>query len=150
MCSNRSGVLPQSNGRRNRREDARPDLRVGTAERSEVADVLSQHYAEGRLDNLEFNERTEHAMTAKTRADLTTLLTDLPGHAPSAAAPTRPRRRPRPGSVAVLVILAVLAFWAASLPHAFWLLGVVIVWVAWRRHGGRSGHSRNSLGSGSG
>jgi hypothetical protein len=149
MCSNRSGAIPQSNGRRSRREDARPDLRVGTAERSEVADALSQHYAEGRLDNLEFNERTEHAMNAKTRADLATLLTDLPGHAPSAVAPTRPRRRPR-SSVVVLVILAVLAVWAASLPHAFWLLGVVIVWVAWRRHGGRSGHSPTSLGSGSG
>jgi len=150
MCSNRSGVIPQSNGRRSRRENSRPDLRVGTAERSEVADALSQHYAEGRLDNLEFNERTEHAMSAKTRADLATLLTDLPGQAPSAAAPTRPRRRPRPSSVAVLVILAVLAVWAASLPHAFWLLGVVIVFVAWRHHGGHSGHSPNSLGSGSG
>jgi hypothetical protein len=150
MCSHRSGVSPLSNGRRSRREDARPDLRVGTAERSEVADALSQHYAEGRLDNLEFNERTEQAMTAKTRADLATLLTDLPGHATSPPVPTRHRWRPRISSVAVLVFLAVIAVWAASLPHAFWLLGVVIVWVAWRHHGGRGGQSANSLGSGSG
>jgi len=149
MCSDRSGAIPQSNARRSRRVDARPDLRVGTAERSGVADALSQHYAEGRLDNLEFNERTEQAMTAKTRADLSTLLSDLPGHAASSSAPTGRRWHPRPSSVTVLVLLAVLAVWAASLPHAFWLLAVVIVWVAWRRHGGRSGHSPNSLGRGS-
>ena len=121
---------------------------MGTAERSEVADALSQHFAEGRLDTTEFNERTEQAMTAKTRADLSTLLTDLPGHAPSP--PPVPRRRftPRFSSVAVLVALAVAAFWAASLPHAFWLLGAVIVLFAWRHHGGRSGQSSRSLGTG--
>jgi len=115
-----------------------------------VADALSQHFAEGRLDTVEFNERTEQAMTAKTRADLSTLLTDLPGHPASPSTPTRRRWPPRSSSVAVLVLLAILAVWAASLPHALWLLGAGIVWVAWRRHSGQGGQSSHSLGTGSG
>lgn len=149
MCCQKAKIT-EPHGRRNRRPDTRPELRVGTAERSEVADALSQHFAEGRLDTMEFNERSEQAMTAKTRADLSTLLTDLPGHAPSPSTPTRRRWPPRVSSVAVLAFLVVAAVWAASLPHAFWLFGAAIVWVAWRRHGGRGGQSSHSLGTGSG
>jgi hypothetical protein len=148
MCSHTSGITQERGRRRSRREESRPDLRVGTAERSEVADALSQHFAEGRLDTTEFNERTEQAMTAKTRADLSTLLTDLPGHAGSPPPPARRRWTPRSSSVAMLVLLAVAAFWAASLPHAFWLLGAVVVFLAWRGHGGRSGQSSRRLGTG--
>ncbi len=148
MCSRTSGITQEHGRRRNRRPDTRPDLRVGTAERSDVADALSQHFAEGRLDTTEFNERTEQAMTAKTRADLSTLLTDLPGHAASAPPPARRRWPPRLSSVPLLVLLAVAAFWAASLPHALWLFGAFVVFVAWRRHGGRSGQSSSRLGSG--
>jgi hypothetical protein len=148
MCSPTSRITHESGRRRSRRPDNRPDLRVGTAERSDVADALSQHFAEGRLDTTEFNERTEQAMTAKTRADLSTLLTDLPGHATSPPPATRRRWTPRFSSVTMLVVLAVAAFWAATLPHAFWLLGAVIVFLAWRRHGGRSGQPSRSLGAG--
>jgi hypothetical protein len=48
----------------------------------------------------------------------------------------------------MLVLLAVAAFWAASLPHAFWILGAVVVFLAWRRHGGRSAQSSHRLGTG--
>jgi hypothetical protein len=148
MCSLTSGSTQEHGRRRNRRPDTRPDIRVGTAERSEVADALSQHFAEGRLDTTEFNDRTEQAMTAKTRADLSTLLTDLPGHAASPPPATRRRWRPRASSVAVLVLLAIAASWAASLPHALWVLGAVVVFLAWRQHGGRASGSSRRLGSG--
>jgi len=123
-----------------RRQDLRPDLRVGTAERSEVADALSQHFAEGRLDATEFNERTELAMNAKTRADLSTLLTDLPGHNASASAPPVRRHRPRLFiAVVFLVLLGAMAIQFAAAPHVPWLLiTVVALWVLWRRHGGRN------------
>jgi hypothetical protein len=149
MCSHSTETSQHRGRRRSQRPDTRPDIRVGTAERSDVADALSQHYAEGRLDSTEFNERTEQAMTAKTRADLSTLLTDLPGHAASAPEPRRRRWPPRSSSVAVLVLVAIAAVWAASLPHALWLVGAVVVFFAWRRHGGRSGQSSRSLGTGS-
>src|ERR1022692_1047713 len=110
MCSYKGEMTQQRGRSRHRRPDQRPDLRVSTAERSEVADALSQHFAEGRLDAIEFNERTENAMTAKTRADLSTLLTDLPGHPESALVPTR-RRRPRLSSAVVLICLAIAAVW---------------------------------------
>ena len=63
-----------------------PDgLRVGDAERDEVAAALREHYAQGRLDRDEFDERLERALPARTHADLRALLADLPD--PSAARP---------------------------------------------------------------
>ena len=49
---------------------ADPNMRVSDAERAEVADRLSKHYSDGRLDEAEFNERIDQAMRAKTHADL--------------------------------------------------------------------------------
>ena len=55
-----------------------PDLRVGDAERNEAADLLAKHYADGRLDETEFNERLAKAQAAKTHSDFAGLFTDLP------------------------------------------------------------------------
>ncbi|HWF81870.1 MAG TPA: DUF1707 domain-containing protein [Streptosporangiaceae bacterium] len=54
------------------------DLRASDAERADVADRLSRHYQDGRLDQAEFNERLDRAMNAKTRADFSGLFADLP------------------------------------------------------------------------
>ena len=54
------------------------DLRASDAERAEVADRLSKHYQDGRLDQAEFNERLDRAMNAKTRGDFGGLFYDLP------------------------------------------------------------------------
>ncbi|HET9896795.1 MAG TPA: DUF1707 domain-containing protein [Streptosporangiaceae bacterium] len=54
------------------------DYRASDAERAEVADRLSRHYQDGRLDQAEFNERLDRAMNAKTRADFQGLFADLP------------------------------------------------------------------------
>ena len=48
-------------------------------------------FAEGRLDDTEFDERTRAALTARTHADLDVLLADLP----AAATPAAPARHPR-------------------------------------------------------
>jgi Domain of unknown function (DUF1707) len=58
------------------------DMRVGDAERAEIADRLAKHFSDGRLDEAEFNERLDRAMRAKTMADLSGLLSDLPGGEP--------------------------------------------------------------------
>ncbi len=55
------------------------DMRVGDAERAEIADRLAKHFSDGRLDEAEFNERLDRAMRAKTMADMSGLLSDLPG-----------------------------------------------------------------------
>lgn len=42
-----------------------PNMRVSDAERAEMADTLSKHYADGRLDDAEFKMRLDRAMAAK-------------------------------------------------------------------------------------
>src|SRR5205814_1229790 len=62
-------------------------------ERDAVVQRVQDAFAEGRLDDVEFDERTRAALTARTRADLDALLADLPaetaapGAAPAAAGP---------------------------------------------------------------
>lgn len=53
-------------------------VRVSDAEREDAVEVLTQHYAEGRLDQAEFEQRALQAFTATTASDLRTTLGDLP------------------------------------------------------------------------
>jgi Domain of unknown function (DUF1707) len=61
-----------------RRRNSYAGMRISDAERAEVADLLSKHYGDGRLDQAEFNQRLDQAMRAKTYADLGGLFADLP------------------------------------------------------------------------
>jgi hypothetical protein len=128
----------------------RPDnnLRIGDAERNEVSELLSKHYSDGRLDAAEFQERLDRAMSAKTRADLFGLLTDLPRlQTPeqAAAAPAPPRHRPR---LLRLALFTFIAIWIVStvsatarwvlwprgvIGHVPWLLIGLIVFFVWAR-----------------
>ena len=54
------------------------NVRVGDAEREAVAGALREHYADGRLTLEELNERLDQAFAAKTKADLNTVMRDLP------------------------------------------------------------------------
>jgi hypothetical protein len=119
---------------------------VSDAERTEVAEALSEHYADGRLDSTEFKERLDQAMAAKTRGDLAGLMTDLP--ALRTSAPPPPRRRW--GSHMILwvaVAVAAVAWWApwpdyhgSYMPHVPWLLVLVGIAFVWRRAGWRHRH----------
>ena len=64
-------------------------MRASDGERNAVADKLSRHYAEGRLDEVEFKHRLDTAMSATTHGDLNGLFDDLP------RLPTEPTRRHR-------------------------------------------------------
>src|SRR5262249_33235099 len=83
-----------------RASQADPNMRVSHAERTEVADRLSKHYGDGRLDEEEFNERLDRAMKAKTQSDLDGLFDDLPEPEASRAVersrPNPPGPRPAP------------------------------------------------------
>ena len=111
------------------RPDNNANMRVSDAERNEIGEQLSKHYGDGRLDAAEFQERLDRAMSAKTRADLSGLLVDLPSIVtPEQATPEQaPCRRPR---VVRVVLYAVLAFWAlsfaATATRGFW-------WFGWTR-----------------
>jgi hypothetical protein len=64
------------------------NVRVGDADRDAVAAQLREHYADGRLTLEELNERLDQAFAAKTKADLNTVMRDLPqGTRPAAGMP---------------------------------------------------------------
>jgi len=115
-------------------------LRVSDAERQAVADRLAQHFAEGRLDQAEFDDRVGRAMNAKTRADLSGLFADLP-EAGAPAVPAGPRRRHRhPVLLMALIIVAIIAtahvIWWTFVPMLW--LGVLVVGIVFAT--GRSRH----------
>ena len=61
------------------------NVRVGDADRDAVAAQLREHFADGRLTHEELNERFDQAFAARTKADLNTVLRDLPHAARPAA-----------------------------------------------------------------
>ncbi len=54
------------------------NVRVGDADREATAAQLREHYADGRLTLDELNERLDQTFAAKTKADLNTVMRDLP------------------------------------------------------------------------
>jgi hypothetical protein len=60
-----------------------PALRVGDRDRDAVVQRLQQAFAEGRLDDEEFDVRTRAALTALLSTDLAALTHDLPAAAAS-------------------------------------------------------------------
>ena len=140
---------------------ANPQMRISDADRAEVADRLSKHYSDGRLDQAEFNERLDRAMNAKTQADLNGLFADLPATGePDKAVKTarppdrRPRTRHPVQRVLGLILIAVVAIFVAhALMWPFglaghvlfvpipWILIAIVAFVCWRyatRHRRRS------------
>jgi hypothetical protein len=101
-------------------------IRVSDAERQEVADRLAEHFASGRLDQAEFDDRVGRAMGAKTRADLSGLFADLP----DTGAPAAPehmyyrRRRHHP-----ILLLALIVALIAVASHAVWWFFVPWLWI---------------------
>jgi Domain of unknown function (DUF1707) len=62
------------------------DVRVGDRERDEVARLLREHCAVGRISLDEFDERVGAVYRARTREQLELLLADLPDASPAATA----------------------------------------------------------------
>jgi Flp pilus assembly protein TadB len=73
---------------------ADPQLRIGDAERTQVTEALQQHYAEGRLDSDELEERLDATLAAKTQADLREITKDLPGPRSWETPDPQPRHHP--------------------------------------------------------
>jgi hypothetical protein len=118
------------------------DLRASDTERNEVADRLSRHFAEGRLDQTEFKTRLDTAMSATTRGELGGLFYDLP-RLPAEPPPPPPRHRrvlPFLGVIAVVFIVAgatasVNGWYFFRIP---WLLIAVVAFFMWHRAGRRN------------
>lgn len=99
------------------------EIRASDAEREEALHGLAAHYADGRLDRAEFDERAEAAFAARTRDQLRSLFRDLPqpGADPVRASGSgRSVRHPArvPGPPLLLVPLLLAAVILAAL-HGF-------------------------------
>ncbi len=111
-------------------------LRASDAERNEVAERLSRHFADGRLDQTEFKTRLDQAMGAVTRGDLDGLFDDLPPVADEPL-PPRPRRRLFLPVATVVILVTVAAWTTVSAVHIPWLLVAlagIFLWHRARRH----------------
>jgi hypothetical protein len=71
-----------------------PATRASDRERDAVVQRVQEAFAEGRLDDTEFDERMRAALTARTHADLDVLLTDLPAVSAAATVPAISGRGP--------------------------------------------------------
>jgi Domain of unknown function (DUF1707) len=119
----------------NRRRASYSNMRISDAERAEVADLLSAHYSDGRLDQAEFNTRLDQAMHAKTYAELGGLLADLPH---TDGAPPAELQRQHGRSLHPFLVVAAVAGIALLVGH--WLLspftagpfgGFYLPWWVW-------------------
>ena len=113
-------------------------LRAADRDRDDVAEILREQYAQGRLTMEEYDERSTVAVRAKTMGELQALTADLPAPA-EPARPAWSRGRMRWIAVAGVLATAVILVGAAFAGHfllAFptWLIVLIIVRHA---HGGR-------------
>jgi len=102
-------------------------IRIGDAERDKAVSDLGDHFAAGRLDRDEFDDRADQAMQARFSTDLTPLFADLPASQP--AAPTAPPGAVRAGgpppwayAMWLFPVLMVAAVAGAILLHAPFIL----------------------------
>jgi len=142
------------NYRRYFRSGNAAEVRASDAERTEVAERLSKHYSDGRLDQAEFNERLDRAMNAKTRADFNGLFYDLPDLPDESAKATkngqprfdpmktqqrqesRMRQRSTFSHLAFLAMIVIAAIVVAHVVMHSWFLWLLIAVVAffWLRN----------------
>ncbi|MEU6564686.1 DUF1707 SHOCT-like domain-containing protein [Nocardia nova] len=94
-----------------------PTVRIGTAERERAAAALGDHFAAGRLDVDEYDERVRRAYTAKTSGDLAVLFEDLPRPQPAPPAAPPVRRRPQPWIPAAVLAAIVLGVVVVATTH---------------------------------
>ncbi len=121
------------------------NVRIGDAERDEAIRALSEHFAAGRLDREEYDDRADVALTARTWSDLMPLFRDLPqpvaAPRPAASVPV-PVRRARLPFLPVLLILVGVS-WMLGTPWLFWV-GIGLFFLLRRAARARSHHASGS------
>jgi hypothetical protein len=93
---------PASDAPETRASEARvPTTRASDRDRDAVLQRVQDAFADGRLDDTEFDQRMRAALIAKTHGELDVLLTDLPAVSPPAGQAARPISGPAPGKYAI-------------------------------------------------
>ncbi|MDQ2753963.1 MAG: DUF1707 domain-containing protein [Actinomycetota bacterium] len=121
-------------------------LRVSDAERADVASALCRHFADGRLDEAEFNDRAARTAAAKTQADLAGLMSDLPPLHDEPLVPHWQRRHPMRSLLIGVGVFCVLTWGIAGTfvglfqTHVPWFVIAVVALVFLRGGRWRHGH----------
>ncbi len=122
-------------------------LRVSDEERDAAAAEIREHYAAGRLTSDEFEERLQATLSARTRADLVAVGTDLPAlppKPPSTLQVVRQTGREAGGWLGVTVVA--VAGWALTGAGPL-VLVLVLLFIARRiQRGGRRRAVRDASG----
>ncbi|MFF0202200.1 DUF1707 domain-containing protein [Streptomyces sp. NPDC005017] len=84
--------------------DDAPELRASDADREQVAEVLRDALAEGRLDMPEFEERLEATFSARTYGELAPITRDLPAPGVSPPSVSLTKGAAEPGSWAARIV----------------------------------------------
>lgn len=122
-------------------------LRAADRDRDEVAELLREQYAQGRLTMEEFDERSTAAVSARTMGELRALTADLPATAApreTAWSPATMRWITLAGVAATAIVLGGAAVAGhVMLAWPTWLIVLVIVrHTHGRRRFHRAGGSR--------
>ena len=108
---------------------------------------LSLHYADGRLDHEEYDERLDAIWTARTQADLRVLFDDLPRPQVAYPQPAAVRPGARRRGVPFLPILALLIGLSILTGAPFWLLVIPLMFLSRRGCGSaRQSHGHHGPG----
>lgn len=97
-----------------------PSYRVGEAERATACEALADHFAAGRLDPAELDDRLARAVAARSQADLRVLFADLGPRRPAPTTVPVPAPDGRARSRALVPVLTSLL--VVSLLLAGWML----------------------------
>lgn len=123
----------------------RPEYRLSDAERQEALDALSEHVRTGRLDLVEFEQRSGQVSAAKLRGELEPIFADLPEPRPGVLrthhVPGKPQQRANPpqtwqqrlagSAVPIAAVLALILFFTVARGMVFvFLLPAVVALLA--------------------
>src|SRR3954447_13225865 len=107
----------------------RREVRASDAEREWCARALRDHYAAGRIDSEELEERLGMATRARSTGELRALLRDLPRHRHRGGVLSR--AAVRADALAFTATTAGLTgLWVATGEGVYWPGGVVAPWAA--------------------
>lgn len=113
-----------------------PGVRIADSDRERAMADLAMHYADGRLDHEEYDERLDAIWTARTRADLAVLFSDLP-RPQVTYPPVRARQRSsgRRKRLPLLPVLALLIVLSVIVGAPLWLLIFPLMFLRVRHRG---------------
>lgn len=125
------------------------NLRVSEADREEASARLAEHYSTGRLSGDDYYERLDAVWSARVRADLEMLFTDLPKSAPQPPQVVRRPRRGRPRAFPLIACFLLVAIGLVVMGVPWWVFaaiaGAALVFHKKRHHSHHRHHMRHSV-----